>query len=101
MGMCRDLALEQRHKFRPARLSQIVKTQARSLARMHRRRPLQIGKSEIRLSISAISRAEQRKERGVLAYGQELAVTQGPTGGSKVPRKDSDFGYKWVRHIQI
>src|SRR5208282_1280665 len=75
-----------------------MKREPRSLARMHRRRALQIGEGKIALSVPAVSGAEQREEGGVLTDRHELPVAKRPTGGREVEREDSNFSHEWVRH---
>src|ERR1041385_3567236 len=91
-----NFRLEQRDRLASPGFSQIVKRQAGSLARVHRRIALHVGQREIRFAIAAVSRAQQREEGRVLREGQNLPITEGPPFGRKVERKDSDFSYEWI-----
>src|SRR6266571_6519721 len=75
-------------------------TQRVAAADMDRHPALQIRQREIDAAITAISSAQQRKQRLVLVDGQQLAVTQSPALRRKVKTKDLDFGQEWFSHYR-
>src|ERR1035438_6351518 len=62
-----------------------------AVADMHRHAPLQIRQSEVSLSIAAIGRAENRKQRLILVDRQQLAIAKRPALGREVERENPDF----------
>src|SRR5207253_3858955 len=86
--------VEQRHRLLAARLPLRVVGQALPLARLDRHRALKIRQREVGLAVTAVHRAEQREERRVLRYRQQLAVARGPAGRGEVVREDADLCYE-------
>src|ERR1700675_1052855 len=72
-----------------------------SVAHMHRYAALQIRQREGRDSVTAIRRAQQRKQRLILIDGHQLTVTQRPTFGCKPESEDPDLGKKWFCHVDL
>jgi hypothetical protein len=93
--------LQQRDRLLAAGFTQVAQAQARTLSRLHGSATLEIRKGEVALAIAAVGGAQQREEGGILADGHELAIALRPARGSKIPGKNSDFGYKWIRHSNL
>ncbi len=74
--------------------------QGMARALVHRTPASEIRKSEIRLSVAAIGRAQQRKQRLILVDGQELPVAESPAFRREVERKQPDFRQKRLSHMQ-
>src|SRR5207247_10098661 len=91
-----NLGFEQRDRIGTALFAQGMQRQARSLSWVHGRAALQIRQREVALAVAAIGRAEQGKQCGILAQGQELPITECPTFWREVEREDTDFSNKWV-----
>src|SRR5579864_6369526 len=96
--MLGHFALEQSDGRFPADLAEIPERESGTLAGLHGRAALQVGKLEIALAIAAVGGSEERKQRGVLRERQDLPVTQRPPLGREVSGEDSNFGEKWIRH---
>src|SRR4051794_8223455 len=101
MTVCGNLAFEQGHSLRAAGFPEVMQTQSRSLPRVHRSTPLQIGQGEVALAVPAIGGAEQREERGVLRERKELTVAPSPASGREIEREDADFSDKGVCHRDL
>jgi hypothetical protein len=65
---------------------------------MHGCSSLQVGKCEVRLSISSIGCAQQREQRRILGQRQELPIAPSPALGGEVERKDADLCNEWIGH---
>src|SRR5262249_28030851 len=79
-----------------AKFAQVAKAQPRALALLHGRGSLKVGQGKVALAVAAVGGAKQGKQSGLLADGQQLAVTERPPLGGEVPGKDSDFRYELV-----
>src|SRR5690348_17328463 len=67
-----------------------------ALSWMHRRIALHIGQREIGFPVTAIGRAQEREQRGILTERQDLPVAKCPALGSEVKREDANFSNKWI-----
>jgi prolyl-tRNA editing enzyme YbaK/EbsC (Cys-tRNA(Pro) deacylase) len=72
-----------------------------TLARMHRRSALEIGKREVALAVTAVRRAEEREEGRVLGERHELPVAPRPALRREVEREDPDLSDEWVGHVLL
>src|SRR5436305_648651 len=91
MGVGWDLRLKERYGVTASCLTEIVEGEAWALARMHGSSSLQVRKREVRLAVPTVGRPEQRKERCVLAQGQELAIAPRPSLWGEVEREDTNL----------
>ena len=55
----------------------------------------EIGQAESRSSIAAVEGSDQREERRILADGQELSVTEGPSAWREVASEHDDLCNEW------
>lgn len=92
------LRLKQRNKLLSTLFTEVVQAQTGALSGMHRHSTLKVGQRKRALAVASISGAKQRKQRGILADGQYLAVTKSPALGRKTKGKNSDLGYKGIGH---
>src|SRR5678815_1331947 len=92
-------ARQQSDTFNATQLAEIVERQPGPLPWMHWSASLQIRKRESTLPITPISRTQQRKESGILAQRQQLAIAECPTCGRKVEWENSDFSDKRISHV--
>src|SRR5262245_46422495 len=96
MAMGRHFGLQKSHGLLATGFAKVARAQTGALAGLHGRAALKIGQSKVAFAISAIGGPQKREQSCVLAEWHELAVAQGPTFGSKISCKDSDFGKKWI-----
>src|ERR1043165_849235 len=82
-------------------LAKIIQRQTWSLAGMHRRIAHHVRKRESAFPVAAIRCSEKRKQRSVLADGQQLSVAHRPAFGREVEWKNSDFSNKRISHVSL
>src|SRR5262249_17040094 len=88
----RDFRVEQGHVLRPCGFAKVIQRQAWSLAGVKRRVALKIRQLEIRSSIAAIGRPEQREQRRILRNREQLASAERPAEGGEVERENPYLG---------
>jgi hypothetical protein len=84
----------ERVRFRSAFLSHDPVAESGSLALMDDGAAAEVGEGERGLTVSAVGRAEQREESGVLADGEELPVALGPSLRREVEGDPADLADK-------
>src|SRR5262245_56936318 len=65
---------------------------------MHGNPALQIRQGERRLPVSAIRRAEQREQRGILCNRQKHPIAEGPASRREVEAERLDLSQIWLAH---
>src|ERR1700751_3597251 len=96
--MRRHFRLEQGHRLDTAGLAEKALRETRSLALLHRRGSLEVGKRESRLAVAPVSGAEEREQGGILRDWQKLAGAHRPAFGCEVEGEDADFSDEGTGH---
>ena len=79
----------------PTHLAEVAQRESLPLAGLHGSVSLQVGQREGGLAVTAVGRAEQREERGVLRDRHQLPVAEGPAGRRKLNGKMRISATNW------
>ena len=93
MVVLRHFAHDESVKF----LSRLL-PEDKSLAYIGGNATAKVRQAESFLTVAAVGRAEERKERLVLTDRQRLTVAESPAFGREVETHDPDFGKEWFSH---
>ena len=96
--MLRQFGRDQRVLLLAAAFTQHARHEARSVPGMDRRATAQVGQCERGLAVAAIGRAEQRKQRLVLADREQLPRTDRPAARREIESEHPDLAEVWRRH---
>src|SRR2546430_4947511 len=87
--VCRQFGNRKRVRLLAATFPQRV-----TLAHVNRRSRLKVGQPKVSAPIATVSSTQQREQRLVLVYGQQLPVAKRPALGRKSERHDPDLRKK-------